>query len=558
MTQTKEFIRQQKRPLKGLLRQITVVGALNAMLLVLQVWLMARLMTAVAFEGQGLSDVLQDVYPVIFIIFIRFILNSYSDRKAVELGQHVIQHVYDELLLKLERLGPCATASIKRGHFATLTVEGIEKFGQYFSAFLPALFHVALIPICVLAVVLPLDLISALVFMLTAPLIPLFMILIGKGAEQVHQNHWKALGRLGARLQESLRGLQTLKLFGATQKETQRINEISMAYKSKVMKVLRIAFLSSVTLEFFSTISIALIAVFIGFRLLAGEMAFQDGFLILLLAPEFYQPLRNLGTNYHVKMEAMAAADEIVKILNMEEPAFPQETRPISTQAKIAFDGVSYAYPDGKSVLSDVSFEIKEGECVVLVGSSGAGKSTLLNLALGFLRPTSGNIYLNGSTLSQSGLKQWHRDISWMAQQPHIFDTTIAHNIALAPEFQDEWAVRVAVEKVHLSKTVEHFPDHLLQRTGEQGRLMSGGEGRRLAMARMLIKEASVMIMDEPSANLDSETEQLILEQLKQLKKQKTTMLIAAHREQTIAMADRVLYLDQGQILSQPKKEDVA
>ncbi|WP_417798493.1 thiol reductant ABC exporter subunit CydD [Terasakiella pusilla] len=551
--QTKDYIQQQKQPIKALLRRITLTSGLNAMLLVLQMWLIAKVMNAIAFEGQSVSLFTQDIYIIVFLVFCRFILNTFAGRDAIKLGQSVTTGVQKELLLKIERLGPCAGAPIKRGQLSTLMVEGVEKFSTFFSAFLPALSQVALIPICVLVLVLPLDLISALVFMLTAPLIPLFMILIGKGAEQVNQNHWRALSRLASRLQESLRGLQTLKFFGATNRETQNIREISEAYKSKVMQVLRIAFLSSVTLEFFSTLSIALIAVFIGFRLLAGEMAFQDGFLILLLAPEFYQPLRNLGANYHVKMEAMAAADEIVKILNMKEPQLSQEVRTLSTPAKIVFENVSFAYEKSAPVLSDVNFEIAPGECVVLTGPSGTGKSTLLNLLLGFLTPDTGNIYLNGQTLTPATQHQWQREIAWLSQHPHLFDTTVARNVALDPDLQKESAVKDILRKVDLDKTIEGFPDHLLQKAGEQGRLMSGGEGRRLALARVLMKGAPVLVMDEPSANLDPKTEDLILESLKKLKKNKTTLLIVAHRAQTIGIADRILHLD-GARLSTPYK----
>jgi len=551
----KDLVSDQKRPLNGLIRQITLAGSLNAMLLVSQMWLVARCISAIAFDGKTMSLASNEIILIIAIIGVRFCLNTYTDKKALRLGHQVTENIQNEILDKLERLGPCAGATIKRGHLSMVMVEGAEKFGKYFSAYLPALSHVALIPICTLVLVLPTDLLSAGVFILTAPLIPLFMVLIGKGAQNTNQNHWRALSRLSARLQESLRGLKTLKLFGATGREADHIHTLSQDYKSKVMKVLRIAFLSAVTLEFFSTISIAIVAVFIGFRLLAGEMVFQDGFLILLLAPEFYQPLRNLGSNYHIKMEAMAAAEEVLGILNMDEPDFATEDKHLTTEAILHFSEVSFAYTDRPQVLSEINLEIAHGECVVIAGHSGVGKSTLLHLAMGFLTPEKGDIFLNGRSLTANTKEQWHKTIGWMSQHPHLFDTSLEQNIALDPALQDDNQIHTILKDVQLDAIADDISQRTHKQVGEQGRFMSGGEGRRLALARVLLKNAPLLIMDEPSANLDMATEHLVMETLRKLKAQNTTMLIAAHREQTLALADRILTLQNGKLIELPKKE---
>ncbi len=545
---TKTFLKEQQLPLKPQLIKTAMGAAINAILLVLQMWFVADVITRVAFQGAALPSVLNYIFYILFIILIRFVLNIFIERSTFQIGQDIQTHIRTQLVDKLERLGPRGAEDIKRGHFSTLMVEGVEKMEKYFSKYLPALFHVGLIPLAVLAVVLPLDLISSLVFLGTAPLIPLFMILIGKGAQIINQNQWKALTRMGARLQESIRGLTTLKLYRASVREAQFIATLSDDYKNGVMRVLRVAFLSAVTLEFFSTMSIALIAVFIGFRLLSGDMQFQDGFLILLLAPEFYQPLRNLGVNYHIRMEATAAAEEIVKILDKAEPVPVSSQNHTCSQAYLSFKDVHFTYGTGPEILKGVSFDIKKGETVALIGPTGVGKSTILDLLLGVLHPTNGYISLKGQSLSEISKVAWNEQISWLAQDPHIFSTTVARNIALGSKNKTESQVRDAVHKAGLSTTINRMPVGLVQQVGEQGRFLSGGERRRLALARVFLKDAPLVVMDEPSASLDLETERLILQSIQEMKGQ-YTIFIVAHRLDTIRIADRVLYLEKGRIL---------
>jgi ATP-binding cassette, subfamily C, bacterial CydD len=545
---TKTFLKEQQLPLKPQLIKTAMGAGINAVLLVLQMWFVADVITRVAFQGAALPSVLNYIFYILFIILIRFVLNIFIERSTFKIGQDIQTHIRTQLVDKLERLGPRGAEDIKRGHFSTLMVEGVEKMEKYFSKYLPALFHVGLIPLAVLAVVLPLDLISSLVFLGTAPLIPLFMILIGKGAQTINQNQWKALTRMGARLQESIRGLTTLKLYRASVREAEFIATLSDNYKSGVMRVLRIAFLSAVTLEFFSTMSIALIAVFIGFRLLSGDMQFQDGFLILLLAPEFYQPLRNLGVNYHIRMEATAAAEEIVKILDKAEPTPARSQNHACAQAYLSFKDVHFTYGTGPEILKGVSFDIKKGETVALIGPTGVGKSTILDLLLGVLHPTKGHISLKGQSLFQISKVAWNEQISWLAQDPHIFSTTVARNIALGAKNKTESQVCDAAHKAGLSTTINRMPVGLVQQVGEQGRFLSGGERRRLALARVFLKDAPLVVMDEPSASLDLETERLILQSIQEMKGQ-YTIFIVAHRLDTIRIADRVLYLEKGRIL---------
>ncbi len=550
------LFKRLKSTLKPAFFRLAFTVWLNGVLLIAQMWILAHIINAVVFEQGTLESVLSWLSGAALLIGIRFLLQNFNEKQGFEMGLSVQKQVRQALVDKIKALGPRRIEDIERGHFSTLMVEGVETFDGYFSKYLPALLHVMLIPIAILFLTLPTDPLSALVFALTAPLIPLFMILIGKGAGKANQNQWAALLRLGARLQDSLRGLTTLKLFNASQRETAVIAELSHDYKNRVMGVLRIAFLSSVTLEFFSTVSIALLAVFIGFRLLSGDMAFQDGFLVLLLAPEFYQPLRNLGTNYHIRMEATAAADEILSILNRapEDPACATPLPPSSNG--LSLQNIHFSYPDGPEVLHDINLELPVGQAVALVGPSGVGKSTLIDLVLGFLKPDSGHLTLDGKTIDQLGAHNWSQQISWLPQNPHIFSSTIAHNIALSPKLQNEIKVRKAAQDAGLIDAIEGMPNGFVQQVGEKGRFLSGGERRRLALARVLLKDAPLIVMDEPSANLDPATESMILDTLERLKGSHS-LLIIAHRLQSLSLADTICYMENGRIVESGSHDEL-
>jgi ATP-binding cassette subfamily C protein CydD len=318
------------------------------------------------------------------------------------------------------------------------------------------------------------------------------------------------------------------------------------------MAVLRVAFLSSLVLEFMATVSIAMVAVFIGFRLLYGDIHYLPGFFVLLLAPEFYLPLRNMGTQYHARMEAVGASEQIVKLLNTPLPETPagERTLPADAPLEIRFEHVGFAYDPGRPVLADIDFTLAHGERLALVGPSGAGKTTLSQLLLGFIRPQSGRLSINGIDLHELSENAWLSQVAWLPQRPTLFHGSLLDNIRLGRPDADPEAVRQAAELANAADFIERLPQGYDTLVGDRGQGLSGGEIQRIALARAFLKDARLVVLDEASASLDPETEALITESVERLARNRA-MLVIAHRLETIRRADRILVLNEGRIVEQ-------
>ncbi|WP_462322040.1 thiol reductant ABC exporter subunit CydD, partial [Halochromatium sp.] len=419
----------------------------------------------------------------------------------------------------------------------------------------------ALIPLAILIVVLPLDWLSALIMLVTAPLIPVFMILIGSGVERLNQQLWKDLARMGAHFLDVIQGMTTLKLFNASRREAEVIARISDDYRASTMRVLRVAFLTSAVLELFSTLGIAIIAVFIGFRLyqlelpipdLIGppEISFVTGFFILLLAPEFYAPLRNLGTHYHGRMEAIAAAERLVAVMDTELPPRPKQVATLGAESPLhlRFEDVSFSYEPGRPALAGTHLEIKPGERVALVGPSGAGKTTVANLLLGFIRPESGRILIDDQELQSLDIDDWRRRLAWLPQHPRLFQGSIADNIRLGLPDATLDAVRDAATRARAAEFIDRLPRGYDTPVGERGAGLSGGQIQRVALARAFLRDARLVILDEATASLDPASEALVQRAVDQLAEGRS-MLVIAHRLSTVRNADRILVIDSGRIV---------
>jgi ATP-binding cassette subfamily C protein CydD len=363
---------------------------------------------------------------------------------------------------------------------------------------------------------------------------------------------------MSAHFLDVIQGLTTLRLFNASRREAGVIARISDEYRRGTMSVLRIAFLSSFALEFFSTISIAIVAVLVGFRLYWGEMAFLHGFFVLLLAPEFYLPLRNMGGQYHARMEAIAAAERIVDILNTPapEPHGRITAVPDLAQSAIRFDNVSFRYPDGRQGLEDLDLLIHPGERLALVGASGAGKSTLINLLMGFLQPQSGRILVEETPLQDMDPAAWRAQLAWLPQRPQLFPGPVSDNIRLGAPAVDLQAVQRAAGLAQAGDFIEALPQGWQTRIGEGGQGLSGGQVQRVALARAFLKDAPLVILDEPTANLDLHSETRIQEALRTLAAGRTLVMIA-HRLRTVQDADRIAVLDGGRVVQTGTHEEL-
>ena len=437
-------------PLAGRALPIAIaLQGLNGALLIGQAWLLALILNAVTFSHAGLGQVRPWLWGLLALFAARAVTAWGAERAAIGGAARLKVRVRDRVYRRLQALGPSYLAGERSGALVETLTKGVDDLDAYYARFLPARALAMTLPFAILLLIWPLDWASGLVLLVTAPLIPVFMMLIGRNAERLNQQQWKELARMGARFLDSIQGLTTLKLFGASRRQGDALAEVSEAYRVGTMRVLRVAFLSSAVLEFLATISIAVVAVLIGIRLygldlpLPGWLAlphvtFQTGFFILLLAPEFFLPLRSLGTHYHGRMEATAAAERLIAVLGPEPEAAPEPAaaptpapRPAPGPVTLHIADLHFSYGEGREALSGLNLDIRPGERLALVGASGAGKTTLVQLLLGFLTPTAGTLSVNGRDLREWPLDDWRRHLAWVPQQPRLFQGTIGANIRL-------------------------------------------------------------------------------------------------------------------------------
>lgn len=545
------FLKSQKTHAGRYLSLAVGIGALAGFLLILQAWCLAEVVSGVIFAQQGLTELMPWLWAMLGIFLLRAVLAWIAEQTAFYAAVRVKLALREQLYRHIQHLGPAFLTGQRSGDLVNTLSDGVEALEAYYARYLPAISLMALVPLSILAFVFPLDWISGLVMLGTAPLIPLFMILIGKGAERRNQQQWRKLARMSAHFLDVIQGLTSLKLFNASRREAQMIARISDDYRRSTLSVLRIAFLSSFALEFFSTVSIAIVAVLIGFRLYWGELDFFHGFFVLLLAPEFYLPLRNMGTHYHARMEAIGAAQRMVEILETPVAAHSTGHKPSpQTPEEISLERICFSYPDGRIGVQDLSFQVQAGETVALVGPSGAGKSTTLNLLLGFLQPQTGMVRIDGTTLAEIDPASWRQRIALLPQRPTLFPASVEDNIRLAKPTASLEAVKLAARLARADAFIEQLPQGYATRVGETGRRLSGGEVQRIALARAFLKDAPLVLLDEATANLDLESEALIQQGLKELARNRTLIMVA-HRLSTVREVPRILVLDQGRLVEQ-------
>jgi ATP-binding cassette, subfamily C, bacterial CydCD len=525
-------------------------GFLAGLLTIAQAYLLSSTVHGVFLEGQTLAQVSHWLRLILIVIAGRALLTWVNEVSANVVAVKIKTDLRERLFSHILKLGPAYTRGQRTGELTTAAVEGIEALDAYYSQYLPQLVITALVPISILIVVFPIDLLSGIVLLVTAPLIPFFMVMIGKGAEVVTKRQYQTLSRLSAHFLDSVQGLTTLKLFGQSGAHAKNIETVSNQFRDTTLGVLRITFLSALALELLATLSTAVIAVEIGFRLLYARMDFLEAFFILILAPEFYLPLRMLGARFHAGMSGTTAAKRIYEIL--DTPVTSDQLAVDSGQfveevSSIEFENVSYTYPGGTTpALEKINLQINAGQHIALVGPSGAGKTTLVNLLLGFVQPTLGVIVTN--TGREITNYQLLNHIAWVPQKPYLFHDTIAANIRLGkPDATDDEMIEAA-KSAHLHIFIETLPEKYQTVIGESGARLSGGQAQRLALARAFLKNAPILILDEPTSSLDPETESVLEESTRQLMQRRTVITIA-HRLNTIFRADQIIVLQGGQII---------
>lgn len=460
--------------------------------------------------------------------------------------------VRQRLFTRITRLGPAYTASERTGELVTSATDGVERLEGYAGRYLP---HVPLsvaAPLLIAAYIFPIDWSSSLLLLVTAPVIPVMMAIVGSYSEEHMYKQWDSLSRTGAYFLDVVQGLTTLKVLNRSRAERGRVSEVSEEFRSRTMRVLRYAFLSGLVLEFMTAVAIGVVAVVLGVRLISGSVAFEDALLVLILAPEFYKPLRELGSRRHDSMEGEAAAARILRILHTplpaEEPSSAADPGRVTRPPDISVSGLGYTYPEGDApALSGVDLEIPAGGVTAIAGPSGAGKSTLASLLLRFADPQEGTIHAGGVPVTGMPAETWRSSVAYVGQRPHLFYGSLLDNLRLARPDAVMKDVEEAVRMSGLTELVERLPEGYDTQLGERGARLSGGEAQRVAVARAFLKDAPVLILDEPTSQLDPEAERLVRDSLFRLMRGRTVLLIA-HRLSTIRHADRVYVLDGGRV----------
>jgi ATP-binding cassette subfamily C protein CydD len=564
--QSLRWLFRQARPARNWVYLSVGLGFAGGLLLVVQAGFMAGILQGVFMDHLPRGMMLPLFFGLAVAVVLRAGLAWGREITGFMAGAKIREEIRMTLMERIVELGPAYTGRQKTGELSSAVLEQVEGLHDFFALYLPQLALVVLIPLTIVAFVFPLSWAAGVLLLLAAPLIPVFTILVGMGAESISQRNFQALARLSAHFLDVLQGLTTLKLFGRSRVEADNVARVAADYRKQTMRVLRVAFLSSAVLEFFTSMAIALVAVYLGLRFL-GFLNFGDygrslnlagGFFILLLAPDFFLPLRELGTHYHARAEAVGAAKEILKVLSVprqDRPA-PKAQLTVGESIGIVYDNIFFAYDSDRPVLENIRFELKAGEHVALVGASGAGKTTILNLLMGFIRPQRGDILVNGISLAALVPDTWRRQLAWIGQTPVLFHGTIRENILLGRPDAGESDLLAAARAARVIEFCRLLPAGLDTPVGEQGIGLSRGQAQRVALARAFLKDAPLVVLDEPTAGLDAENEHLVLAALERLT-QNRTVLMATHRLENIARADRILVLSNGQIAEQGAYTDL-
>lgn len=538
----------EARNVSGLLAAVVVLSAAVGMLVIVQARVLASACQRVVMQGEGVASITSLALMLVAVAVFRSVFTWLLESRSAAAAARVKQSVRNKLYRKIQSLGPAGLAGNDTASLIETVTKGVDELEPYFTRFLPQVILAALLPLMFLIVIVPSEWRSGLVLLFSAPCIPLFMVLIGRGSEQLHRRLWERLSRMAGHLLDLVQGLPDLIIFGAAKREAAVVARVSEEYRLATMSVLRIAFLSAFTLEFFATVGTALVAVIIGFRLLSGNLSLGDGLFVLLLAPEFYLPLRSLGLSYHARMQGVAAAERIAPLLAAPEPeGFAGTLIPSNGPPSVRFEGVSFRYGGVRGGVAEVDLELPSGSITALVGESGAGKSTLARLLVGLARPETGRILIDGRDLTTLAPDAWRATLAWVPQAPYFTSGTLRENLLLGRQEADENELSEALEAAAAVQFISRFPHGLNTVLGERGAGLSGGELKRLALARAYLCRATLIVLDEPTAGLDPENERLVGEALARLARGRT-LLVISHREQTLKYVDRVAEMIDGHI----------
>jgi thiol reductant ABC exporter CydD subunit len=524
-----------------------ILAALSAVLVIVWAELIGRIVTRVFLSGGDLASISSLLGVLVTIATLRAAIGWALETSGQTTSRQVRGRLRRRALEQVFRARPDGLGDLRTGELATSVTSGLDALDPYFSRFLPQLVLAALVAPAILVWVAFRDPVSAVIMAITLPLIPLFGALIGKTAEARTKRRLQALSLMSAHFLDVVRGLATLRAYrrGPAQKEA--IARTSEEFRIQTMGTLRVAFLSALALELVSTMSIALIAAVIGIRLVNGNVELAPSFAVLVLAPELYLPLRAVAAQFHASADGLAAVRKIFELIDLE-PAVSTPTiaasPPDPSSLSLRFEGVGFAYEGrGLPVLHDFDCELQAGERTLLVGGSGAGKTTVLSLLMRFADPSRGHIVAGTTDLRELDPDEWRRLIAWLPQQPRLLTGTIADALRIGARGATEEKLWEALRAAGCTELVEALPKALETRVGEGGLQLSAGELRRIALARALVREAPLVLLDEPTAHLDTKTAAQIRLALERLER-KCTVVIASHDASLLSLADRTIELE--------------
>ncbi|MGW2510681.1 thiol reductant ABC exporter subunit CydD [Streptomyces scopuliridis] len=529
------------RATRFFLAAVVVLGVAGAGLVIAQAMLIAEVVVGAFQRGFDGSDLRTPLLLLVAVAAGRGLVSWLTELAAHRASAAVKSELRGRLLERAAELGPGWLSGQRIGSLVALATRGVDALDDYFARYLPQLGLAVVVPVAVLARIVTEDWVSAAIIVVTLPLIPLFMVLIGWATQARMDRQWRLLSRLSGHFLDVVAGLPTLKVFGRAKAQAESIRTITSEYRQATLRTLRIAFLSSFALELLATLSVALVAVTIGMRLVHGELDLYTGLVVLVLAPEAYLPIRQVGAQYHAAAEGLSAAEEIFTVLETEAPAGGSAEVPAALRLEL--DGVTVRH-QGRTEpsLDAATLTVEPGETVALVGPSGIGKTTLLNVLLGFAVPDEGRVRVDGRDLASLDPERWRERIAWVPQRPYLFAGTIAENVRLARPDADDAAVRDALRDAGAYDFVAALPDGPDTALGEDGAGLSAGQRQRLALARAFLADRPLLLLDEPTAALDGETEAGIVEAVRRLAVGRTVLLVV-HRPALLAVADRVVTL---------------
>lgn len=554
-----QWLRAQQEPIKKLMHANIALATLSALILVVQTYFLATLLDKLIMQNVPSDELIPYFLGLIIGFGLRAIILWVREKIGFRSGQLLRNHIRQKILDKIHLVGPATINQKPAGSWASIMLEQVENLHNFYARFLPQQSLSAIVPIVIFIAVFPLNWAAGLILMITAPLVPLFMIIVGIAAADNSQKNMDTLSRLSAQFLDRLRGLETLRLFNRTSEQTEHIENATEDFRETTMDVLKLAFLSSAVLEFFTSISIALMAVYFGFSYL-GQIEFGTynapltlftGFFCLILAPEFYQPLRDLGAYYHDRAAGIGAADAIVDFLESDYLTVHQNEKAISLESAVEIyaENLVVLSTQGSALTKPLNFQIPANHNVALVGQSGAGKTSLMNVILGFL-PYEGSLKINGQELRKSNLADWRKHIAWVGQNPLLLQGTIKENLLLG----DIQANDEEINQALMGSQAKEFTDKLgLHHEIKDGGLgVSVGQAQRLAIARALLRKGDLLLLDEPTASLDAQSENLVLQALNEASQHQTTLMIT-HRIEDLKQCDQIFVMQRGEIVQQGK-----